>query len=110
VDNGLTKTPSGKWVDATGRWLIAEGYCHGIYTTEFTLIMKTWDEGDWGEEEIWTIEESRRPADMKPGSYMRLYEDSSLEVFAPVWTAEEIAEIKENAKKFDAFFDLPEES
>jgi len=25
------------------------------------------------------------------------------------WTAEEIAEIKENAKKYDAFFDLPED-
>ena len=111
MSDELTKTNSGHYVDASGRKLIANGYCHDIEEECFCLVMKTWDDddSDWGVEEIWTIDESRPPADMQQGSYMRLFEDGSLEVFAPVWTAEEIAEIKERAKELNDFFDLPEE-
>lgn len=104
----LVKTSSGQWVDATGRKLIAQGYCHHIDTLDFTLIMKPWNEEDYGPEEVWTVEESRTPAGMQQGSYMVLFEDGDLDVWEEVWTAEEIAAAKERAKEFDEFFDLPD--
>lgn len=104
----LVKTPSGQWVDADGRKLIAQGYCQEIDTLDFTLVMKPWNEKDYGPEEVWTIEENRTPAGMQKGSYMVLFEDGDLDVWAEVWTAEEIAEIKARAKEFDEFFDLKE--
>ena len=104
----LKELPSGQLEDSQGRKLIAKGYCHDIGENDFNLIMRTWDGQEYGEEEIWTVDESRTPDGMQVGSFMRLFDDSSLEVFAPVWTAEEIAEIKERAAELSDFFGIDE--
>lgn len=102
----LSKTTSGQYIDDSGRKLIANGYL----SDENTAVMRVWDGESYDEEEVWDLFPEAVPDGAVLGSYLRLFEDSSLELYAPVWTEEEIAEIKRKEKEYDWFFDGPDDS
>ena len=105
----LNKTTSGQYIDDSGRKLVANGYVHDIGDDDSNLVMHVWTGNGYDEEEVWTVKNDKLPPDSQAGSYMRLFEDGNgLELHAPVWTAEEMAEIKEKARELDVFFDLPD--
>ena len=91
------------------RNLIAEGYCHhfefGDDEEHAVLVMKLLG----GEEENWDVHRDKLHLDVVAGSYLKMYDDGNIELFAPKWTQEEIDEIEECAKRYDAFFDYEDD-
>ena len=102
----LKKMTSGQYIDDSGRKLIANGYL----SDENTAVMHVWDGTTYDEEEVWDLYPEAVPEGASLGSFLRLFEDGKLELFAPVWTAEEIEEINREAKEFAEFFGLDEKS
>lgn len=86
------------------RNLVATGYCSEKHTDFCVVILKVFETG---EEYVCEIPHDKAPEGMTMGSFVHLYEDSTeLELFEPVWTAEEIEAMKERVKELEECFGL----
>ena len=86
------------------RKLVATGYCSARHTDFCEIVLKVLET----EEEYYCeIPHEDAPEGMVTGSFVRLFEDSTeLELFEPVWTAEEIEAMKEWVKELEELLDF----
>jgi len=85
------------------RKLVATGYCTEGHTDFRVVVIKI---TGTAEEFVCEVPKDKCPEGMVMGSFVRIFEDSTgLELFEPVWTAEEIAQMQKNVAELKTLLD-----